>query len=307
MHCQSPKAGILGMVASWITRIPIRVLSMYGLPPNSENKLVSGILLSSTKLACRLATRVLCDGKVLRRVLVANGYCRPGKIKVLHNGSANGVDARQLFNPDRFSNQYRRAMRRQWKIALDATVIGFLGRIVPDKGVLELIQAWQKLRSHFNKLHLLVVGPFEDEHPLPKELRILFKSDPRIHLTGYVPIEETPKLYSVMDIIALPSYREGFSAVPIEAGAMRLPVVVTNVPGAADIVEHNATGIVVPPHDAKALARAIRHLITNPTIRQQMGDEARRRVVRDFCPQDIWEALAKEYYLLARNQGLLGS
>ena len=216
-----------------------------------------------------------------------------GKITVLHHGSINGVAAETAFNPARVGDTVRAAVRERYGIPLNAEVVGFVGRVVRDKGLVELVEAWQTLRAERPELHLLVVGPFEPQDPLPPEVEKLLRTDPRVHLTGLN--WDTPPLYAAMDVVVLPTYREGFGIVAIEAAAMELPVVATEVPGCVDAVQDSVTGTLVPPRHASALKEAIRHYLLDPELRRRHGRAGRERVLREFRQEDIWEELYGEY------------
>jgi glycosyltransferase involved in cell wall biosynthesis len=181
-------------------------------------------------------------------------------------------------------------------------VVGFVGRIVRDKGIVELYQAWKILRARDLNLHLLLVGPFDPQDPVPPGIESRLRKDPRAHLTGMD--WDTPRLYAAMDVVSLPTYREGFPNVPIEAAAMGLPVVATRIPGCVDAVQDGVTGTLVPPADAHALARAIEAYVTDPVLRRRHGVAGRERVLREFRQEVIWEALYREYLRLLRERRL---
>jgi glycosyltransferase involved in cell wall biosynthesis len=181
-------------------------------------------------------------------------------------------------------------------------VIGFLGRIVRDKGLIELAQAWQILRKEYENIHLLIVGQFEPQDPLPAGTEASLKSDPTIHFAGFV--DKVVDLYQAMDILVLPTYREGFPVVPLEAAAMELPVVATCIPGCVEAVENGVTGVLVPPYDAMALAGAMRTYINNPDLRIHHGQSGRDRVIRNFQPELIWEATYEEYRRLLQSKNI---
>jgi glycosyltransferase involved in cell wall biosynthesis len=251
-------------------------------------------------VSCLLAQQVFCVSASLREAAVAEGLCQPDKITVLHHGSINGVAAETAFNPARAGSMVRAAARGRYGIPLDAEVIGFVGRVVRDKGLVELVEAWQTLRAERPELHLLVVGPFEPQDPLPPEVETLLRTDPRIHLTGMN--SDTPPLYAAMDVVVLPTYREGFGIVAIEAAAMELPVVATEVPGCVDAVQDSVTGTLVPPRDAAALTEAIRHYLLDPELRRRHGRAGRERVLREFRQEDIWKELYAEYTRLLQTR-----
>lgn len=301
VHAHTPKGGLLGMIAATLGRVPVRVYQMRGLPFATASGLKRELLRWTEKLACTMADEVLCNSHSLRDMAIAERICGIDKIKVLVSGSGNGVDASERFHPGRLGKEARAKARGRWGIPPTATVVGFVGRVVRDKGVVELIGAWRLLRDRHPELHLVIVGPFEPEDPLPGDVLEILHRDPRVHLTGMD--WDTPPLYAAMDLVVLPTYREGFPNVPLEAAAMGLPVVATRVPGCVDAVEDGKTGMLVPPRDVEALAEAIRRYVEDPTVRRRHGEAGRLRVLAEFSQERIWEALYSEYRdLLARRR-----
>jgi glycosyltransferase involved in cell wall biosynthesis len=257
------------------------------------------------RISCWCATQVLAVSASIREVAVQEHLCPASKIRVLLRGSINGVDAEQRFNPEQWSEQARQAVRRQYGIPHQALVAGFVGRIVRDKGMRELAQAWQTLRERFPTLHLLMVGRFEPQDPVPEDAEVLFRNDPRVHLAGEVEVADIAPYYTAMDVCVLPSYREGLPTVPLEAAAMRVPVVATRIPGCVEAVADGETGTLVPVHDAAALAEAIARYLADPPLRRKHGEAGRARVLRDFRPEAIWEATYRHYVRLLREKRLL--
>lgn len=306
VHAHTPKGGLLGMIAAWLARVPVRIYHVHGLRFMTTRGYRRFLLRWSEKISCFLAHRVFCVSNSIREVTVAEDFCPAAKVKVLVNGSINGVDAFNQFNPANVGGDARLAVRRKYGIPDEALVVGFVGRIVYDKGVVELAEAWKALSKEFATLHLLVVGPFEPENPVPPDVERLLRADPRVHLTGLV--NDIPPFYAAIDVLVLPSYREGFGLVAIEAAAMELPVVATRIPGCVDAVQDRVTGTLVPPHDPEAIAEAIRRYLHDPVLRRQHGKAGRERVLRDFRQEPIWEALYQEYeHLLQKNQHRRGN
>jgi glycosyltransferase involved in cell wall biosynthesis len=302
VHAHTPKGGLLGMASAWLARVPVRIYHMHGLPMMTATGLKRHLLKWAERLACMLAHQVLCVSRSVREVAVAEQLCPPEKIKVLRKGSINGVDALEQLNPAKLPAGTRGKVRARYGIPPEAMVAGFVGRVVRDKGLIELTQAWQMLREEFPGLHLLIVGPFESQDPLPADVVALLRGDPRIHLAG--ECGTMAPLYAAMDLLVLPTYREGFGLVAIEAAAMALPVVATCIPGCVDAVENGVTGMLVPVHEALALADALCRYLRDPELRCRHGAAGRLRVLRDFQQQPLWEAVYQEYTRLLRDKGV---
>jgi len=302
VHTHTPKGGLLGIIAAWLARVPVRIYHIHGLRLMTARGLKAQLLRWTERLACALSNHVLCDSHSVREVVVAERLCPAEKVQVLLGGSVNGVDAEGAFNPARVGTRVRSAVRASQGIPPDAAVAGFVGRLVRDKGMVVLVGAWKLLREEFPSLHLLVVGVFEPQDPVPSEVEAVLRSDPRIHLAGGVP--EVTSFYSGMDLVVLPTYREGLPIVPLEAAAMELPVVATRIPGCVDAVQDGVTGTLVPVRDAAALANAMRMYLRDPELRRRHGQAGRERVLSQFRQEALWEALFLEYQRLLRVKGV---
>lgn len=301
VHAHTPKGGLLGMLAAALTRVPVRIYHMRGLPMMTATGPKRVLLSATERVACRLAHLVLCNSHSMRQVAVDEGLCPPGKIRVLLGGSGNGVDASGQFDPASLDPDARATTRSRLGIPADAVVVGFVGRIVRDKGVAELAEAWSRLRGRHPEAHLLMVGPFEPQDPIPSAVESILREDPRVHLAGMD--WNTPPLYAAMDLVVLPTYREGFPNVPLEAAAMRLPVIATRIPGCVDAVEDGVTGTLVPVQDSASLADALEGYLTDAALRHRHGKAGRERVLREFRQEAIWEAMHQEYARLLRDAG----
>lgn len=292
VHSHTPKGGFIGMISAWLARVPVRIYHIHGFPHVTASGWKRRLLMTSERVSCRLAHRVLSVSHSAREQAIIDGLCAESKIKVLHNGSINGVDALGRFNPEK-SRAQRDATREKIGIPRNAMVIAFVGRIARDKGIVELVDAWSVLREEFADVHLLVVGPFETNDAIPAHTQEALRTDPRVHLVGLV--WNMPAMFAASDLVVLPTYREGFPVVPLEAAAMSLPVIATSVPGCTDAIQDGVTGILVPPRNSQELSDAIRVYLTNDELRLMHGRAARNRVLAEFRPIDIWSAISKEY------------
>jgi glycosyltransferase involved in cell wall biosynthesis len=304
VHAHTPKGGLLGTTAAWLARVPVRIYHIRGLRFMTATGGRRALLRLTEKVSCTLAHHVLCVSPSVRDVAVQEGICSSRKLVVLGNGSGNGVDAAKRFDPARWTS-VRAATRIAHGIPADALVVGFVGRVVRDKGITELVQSWQQLREQYCTLHLLLVGPFEPEDPLPDSVNEVLRSDGRIHLAG--PQVDPAPFYAAMDLVVLPTYREGFPNVPLEAAAMALPVVATRIAGCIDAIRDGVTGTLVRPRDPVALADAIGAYLRQPELRDRHGRAGRHWVLNAFRPEAIWNAVYLEYVRLLEGADLVPS
>ncbi len=303
VHASTPKAGLLGTIAATFARVPARLYQMRGLPLMTATGVKYWLLWMSEWLACTLAHEVLCVSHSLRQVAIDRHLCPEAKINVLLGGSSNGVDAQSRFNPDRYPPEIRTELRAQSRIPQDAIVVGYVGRIVKDKGIAELVEAWKIIERNFPKAHLMVIGTIEPQDPISPEIRQFLHERPSIHLVDEV--EDTAPFYTAIDILVLPTYREGFPNVLLEASAMRLPIVTTNVAGCIDAVNHDENGTIVPVRDATVLAKAISGYIQSSHLRHVHGHQGRDRILNHFTQELLWESLYHEYQSLLTAQNVL--
>lgn len=289
----TPKGALLGTAAAWLTRSRVRIYHVRGLAHMSNSRARALAAEAAERSSCACSTHVLCVSESVRACLVERGFCAGEKTVVLGRGSSNGVDTEGRFNPA-LAGEQREKVRTSLGIAERARVIGFVGRLVRDKGIEDLFHAWTRLREEFPDLVLLLVGPFEDGDPLPQAVRHGLAGDSRVKITKTDWGQAGP-VYSAMDIVGFPSHREGFPNVPLEAAAMGLPVVAARVVGTVDAVLHEKTGLLVEARNAGALAESLARLLREPDLALRLGAQARQRAVADFRQQDLWAAQVDWY------------
>ena len=295
VHAHTPKAGLLGMMAAASLRVPTRVYHLRGLVSLTAAGPKKHLLESTERLACGLAHHVLCVGPSLRRLALEAKLTWPSHIEVLRGGSGQGVDTAR-FAP--VAPERRKAAREALGVPEDARVIAFVGRFVGDKGVRELAAAFDGLARERPDVHLVMAGGFEDRDPVPAAVRRQLEEHPRVRLLGFVEAPES--LYAAADLVTLPTYREGFPNVPLEAAAMGLPVVATRIPGCVDAVAEGETGLLVPVRDAGALEVALARYVDDAGLRAAHGEAGRARVTESFRAEDLAEAIVDVYDRLAR-------
>jgi glycosyltransferase involved in cell wall biosynthesis len=300
VHAHTPKGGLLGMLAARLVNAPVRVYHLRGLPLSTASGLRRVLLAAAERTSCALAHRVIAVSASLRDEAIAERLCDPRKIVVLGAGSGNGVDAIHRFHPA--DAAARAASRARLGIPEDARVVGYVGRLARDKGIAELAKAWRRLREAVPSAHLLHIGDGPEDAQSAATGAAL-ASDARVHLGGVMHDPRTA--YAAMDVVALPTYREGFPNVALEAAAMALPIVATRVTGCVDAVQDGVTGTLVPPYDAAALGTALERYLDDPALCARHGEAARRRVLSDFRPEEIWAALLDEYERLLEPAGAL--
>jgi glycosyltransferase involved in cell wall biosynthesis len=303
VHAHTPKGGLLGMLAARFAGVPVRVYHMHGLPFMTATGLRRRILMATETVSCWMASQVLCVSRSVRSMAVDLQLSPPGKIQVLLQGSCNGIDAETEFNPDRLNPLVRNEVRHRYGIPLDATVIGFVGRLARAKGLVELGAAWSILREEHPTLHLLLIGPDEPGDPPPPMLLDQLRADPRVYFAG--ENWDTPPLYKAMDILVLPTHREGFPIVLLEASAMALPIVATRVTGCLDAVQDGITGTLVPVYDPEALAGGLQRYIRDPVLRRRHGTAARAWMRRDFSDKAMRDAIYQAYVRWLAEEGLV--
>lgn len=300
VHSTTPKAGLLTALAAFVARVPIRFHTFTGQPWVT----LKGPLRWASRMADRLIglldTKCYADSGSQALFLIAEGIIPPRKMAVIGHGSLAGVDLGR-FNPDRWSTSAKEEQRKELSISLSAILLIFVGRITPDKGISELLEAFSGLLEMNYDVDLLLVGPQDRDRGGTGSLDLSqAEKCPRIHAIGY---SDCPERYlAIADIFCLPSYREGFGTVVMEAAAMGLPTVGTAIYGLTDAVADGETGILVPPRDAGALREALRRLLDFPDERILMGKAARQRCVDLFDAAKVNAGVAEEYRKISKSK-----
>jgi len=270
----TPKAGLLGSIAAKLAGVPARVYMLRGLKLQTSDGLKHRILRAAERLAAGCAHSVLCNSASLRAEAILLGIAPAEKMKLLGEGSSNGVDV-EHYVPG--SNQ----VRDRLGLPCEVPVVGFVGRLTRDKGLPELIQAFDSILKAEPETHLLLVGWFDlAEDALGSSLRSRIESHPRIHVTGMVA--DVAPYYHAMDLMVLPTWREGFPNAVLEAAASGLPVITTESTGSCDSVLPEVTGLLIPPGYPVAISEAVLKLIRNPERRLRMGLAARAWIIEHY-------------------------
>lgn len=292
-HSTTPKAGLLTAVAAFLAKVPVRLHTFTGQPWVNMQGVMRRFARLSDSLIARLNTRCYTDSASQRQFLIEQGVISPERLFVIGAGSLAGVDI-ERFNPARFTDQERLALKRKSGIPQEAPVLLFVGRITADKGVRELLDAFRELKTAGSTAHLIFVGHFDSEIGGGVGLaRRDIEGILDVHIAGFT---ECPEAYmAIADILCLPSYREGFGTVVIEAAAMGVPTVGSDIYGLSDAILNGETGMLVPPRDSTALAGALSALLTDVSKRRQMGSAARQRAEALFDARQVNGKLVAEY------------
>jgi glycosyltransferase involved in cell wall biosynthesis len=288
----TPKAGLLGTLAARLAGVPHVVYTLHGLRLETAHGLKRRLLTITERIACRCAHRVHCVSPSLRARAIQLGLVKADKAVIVGPGTCNGVDVNR-FHASLGAEQNASDLRRELGIHEDAPVIGFVGRFTRDKGIPELYQSFISLREHYPNLRLLLVGDFEAGDPIAEDIRRAIYSDCEVIRPGFV--RDTSPYYHLMDICVLPTYREGFPGVPLEAQAAGIPVVTTQATGAIDSVLDGKTGFIVPVGDVNTLSAAIDRLLGDPSLRKRMGEAGCAWVEAVFRREIVWKAHAQAY------------
>ena len=283
----TPKAGLIGTLAAFITRRPVRMYTVRGLRLETVTGLKYKILYAMEKLAMFCATDVIAISESLKKRIVSLGLEKKENISVLGYGSSNGINLDDYnknddYIPVTIANQLENHF-----------VIGYVGRIVKDKGIREVVEVFKILKLKGYLVKLLVVGEIEEDDSIDKKYFNFLESNDDVILTGQV--NKPVCYYNHMDVLLFPTYREGFGNVSIEAQAVEVPVITSNATGAQDTVDDEQTGFIVDIGDYKAMANKTETLMNNEILRQRLGTNARVRVAKRFKSEIVWKHLETIY------------
>lgn len=336
VHSHTPKAGLVGMMAAWFAGVPVRMHTVAGLPLLEAKGLRRQLLNLVEKITYAFATTVYPNSFAMRDIIIKEGFCAPGKLKVLGNGSSNGIDT-DYFSPSAVPPEIAAALRAAHGISEKDFVFIFVGRLVGDKGINELVEAFGKIKAKIKfkdegfcsakqvasppaadcsdkmeggfgspgqrpfenlrerrKIKLLLVGPLEEDlDALHPETLKAIETHPDIISVGYQ--DDVRPYFAISDALVFPSYREGFPNVVMQAGAMDLPALVSNINGCNEIIIEGENGRMIPVKNAAALHKAMEEMLRDEKGFLKMKENARRMIASRYEQSVVWSALLEEY------------
>jgi glycosyltransferase involved in cell wall biosynthesis len=297
VNASTPKAALLGMLAARAVDVPVRIYLMRGLRLETTRGLLRGALSAAERVTASCAHRVACVSSSLLAVAVRGGYVPQDKATVVGAGTSNGVDVERFRATEEARAEGARLLEG-CGVGTNDPVIGFVGRLVEDKGIRELLDAFARVRATFPQAKLVLLGGDLGDERLDAKLVSLVRASPNVITTP--TIAELAPYYARMTVLAFPSHREGFPNVPLEAAAAGVPVVGARSTGVVDAVVHGETGELVDRGDAEGLAGALHRYLSDPARSAAHGQAGRDRVVRLFSQRTVWSAWLETYRELMR-------
>lgn len=293
VHTHTPKAGTVGLLAAKFAGVPHRLHTVAGLPLLETKGFKRKLLDAVEKFTYKCATLVLPNSKGLKDIILKNQYTNSKKLKVIGNGSSNGIDTKH-YDTKLVNELDKIILKKELKIDVNDIVFIFIGRIVKDKGINELVDAFNNLSLKHTNTKLLLVGPRENHlDPLLPETENLILSNKNILSVG---IQKDIRPYvSISHALVFPSYREGFPNVVLQASCMELPCIVSDINGCNEIISHTINGIIIPPKDEKALYNAMEYLINNPEEIIRMKKNTRSQIIERYEQDFVWNEILKCY------------
>ncbi|HUH52331.1 MAG TPA: glycosyltransferase family 4 protein [Flavobacterium sp.] len=297
VHSHTPKAGIVGMLGAKLAGVPIRLHTVAGLPLMESKGVRRYILDLVEKLTYSCATKVYPISYGLEQFVLNNAYTSKEKTQVIANGSSNGINTQQ-FEPNLISEDQKKHLKSQLNINNDDFVFIFVGRLVSDKGVNELVEAFSKLAQP--NVKLLLVGTQEEElDPLESRTIYEIQNNPNIISVGFQ--KDVHSYFAISDVLAFPSYREGFGNVVAQAGLMNLPCIVTDITGCNEIIIESENGTIIPVKNSEALVQAMQKMISDKVYYNNLKVNARAMILTRYEQSTVWNALLEEYNLLVNK------
>ncbi|AZA55376.1 glycosyltransferase family 4 protein [Chryseobacterium sp. G0201] len=302
VHSITPKAGLLTMLSGKMAGVPIRIHTFTGLIFPTRKGPVKKLLIGMDQLLCSAATHIYPEGEGVKKDLI-NYKITSKSLKVIGNGNVNGIDL-EHFSPDQVSEAQKELLRQELNIKNGDFVFVFVGRLVGDKGINELVKAFSLLNKTKNAEHrfkLLLVGPLEQElDPLPEDILNEIKNNLDIIDAGFQ--KDVRPYFAISDVLAFPSYREGFPNVVMQAGAMGLPSIVSDINGCNEIIVEGENGVIVPVKNSEKLSEAMERMKSDTEYYKKLKMNARPMIESRYEQSEVWNAILSEYKKLIKEK-----
>ncbi len=293
VHTHTPKAGIVGMLASKMAFVPHRFHTVAGMPLMEVKGVKRKILDFVEKVTYLCATKVYPNSFGLKDIILENNFCKENKIKVLANGSSNGIDT-SYFSKSLFSLESTITLKKKLGITQEDFVFVFVGRLVKDKGINEMVTAFEDLQKKERGIKLLLVGNYESNlDPLFPETINKIETNSAIISVGFQ--NDVRSYLSISNVLVFPSYREGFPNVVMQAGSMGLPAIVSDINGCNEIIVNNKNGLIIPVKDQQAISNAMGLMLSDMSLYTTLSANSRSRIVDFYEQKVVWDALLREY------------
>ncbi|MDM1328402.1 glycosyltransferase family 4 protein [Myroides odoratimimus] len=294
VHSHTPKAGVVGMLGAKLAGVPIRLHTVAGLPLMEVTGFKRSILNLVEKLTYHSATKVYPNSKGLYDFIVNEKFTSKSKLKVIGNGSSNGINT-SFFSKENFPESDLNDLKKNLGIVESDFVFIFVGRLVGDKGINELVHAFDKLENKIEKeIKLLLVGPFESElDPLHNSTLQIIKENKNIISVGFQ--KDVRPYFAISNALVFLSYREGFPNVVMQAGAMELPSIVSNINGCNEIIEDGVNGVIIPVKNTEVIGTSMLRIVEDNDFYTLLKKNSREMIVTRYEQQVVWNALLKEY------------
>lgn len=306
VHANTPKGSMLSMIASRLASVPHRLYTVTGLRYEGASGVFRTLLMAMERISCYCATKVIPEGEGVKKTLLKDNITSK-EMHIILNGNINGIDTEyfnpDLFNRDRTDNKLytgnKKDIRRDLNLKEDDFVFIFIGRIVRDKGMNELTVCMKRFKAEKKNVKLLLVGRFESKlDPLDADNEEFLRSDPNIHFLGYQ--NDVRPFFVAADVLVFPSYREGFPNVVLQAGAMGIPAIVTNINGCNEIIKEDFNGKIFSSKDVNALYEKMNWCLNNKNRVKDMASQSRKMIVDRYRQEEVWEATLQEYKKLLK-------
>ena len=306
VHANTPKGSMLSMIASKLASVPHRLYTVTGLRYQGASGLFRTLLMAMERISCYCATKVIPEGEGVKKTLLKDNITSK-EMHIILNGNINGIDT-EYFNPDLFNRDStdnklytgnKKDIRRDLNLKEDDFVFIFIGRIVRDKGMNELTVCMKRFKAEKKNVKLLLVGRFESKlDPLDADNEKFLRSDLNIHFLGYQ--NDVRPFFVAADVLVFPSYREGFPNVVLQAGAMGIPAIVTNINGCNEIIKEDFNGKIFSSKDVNALYEKMNWCLNNKNRVKDMASQSRKMIVDRYRQEEVWEATLQEYKKLLK-------